>query len=604
MPLNKPPQSAKSTIDTGLRRGNSQNRRRTLQTVKELTSEDGIVNDTSPLETKNITPIVQIDQRASSRSSRRRSLPHEGTRTVPTSPFDWGRRTPQSPNRKPSSSSISAPNQFSVELTSTKKPLRRQVSNSKLRRHSLPCDGYSPKLEQPDESDQFQTSQLTSKGKGKQPVRAQDVTGRSTPVEGWNARRGSELKKREQEVVEARMRREQQRRGLMVGSSSTLPYLSPVPAKPNEIYIRGRANQQQLLQNSRAMNIKRSTSGLLVPRPSIATINGHTGNNIMDAKLLKSASTNNSLHLTAHYDSVQPPQFTRSTSNTTHIKNAASQGQSAPAPHIFKASISRTFSSSTIPTASRPPGQSHSNFPCPPPAALFQDRPSRTPSSQERSSRRSSVCSTTTTTTSLSTSTRRSRSTSSPHLGHSSSRRHHHNGVTKEHLDALASLTSSKPTSDGRLHESVGFPAARQRQPDDSLLSRSHSSSRHQNPLRPDYRPRSRTNSRASHHSYATTSNHSTTVDGDRDASPKIPMGPGSAATMGYGTGSESVRLLREREKLLRWKAEREKLEFEKRERDKVRERVRRANEMEEERRKEMDEKGKKERKCCACLVM
>lgn len=70
------------------------------------------------------------------------------------------------------------------------------------------------------------------------------------------------------------------------------------------------------------------------------------------------------------------------------------------------------------------------------------------------------------------------------------------------------------------------------------------------------------------------------------------------------GMGSENVRLMKEREKLLKWKAEREKMEFEKREREKVKERVKRANELEEERRRELDEKGKKGSGICGCLVM
>jgi hypothetical protein len=67
------------------------------------------------------------------------------------------------------------------------------------------------------------------------------------------------------------------------------------------------------------------------------------------------------------------------------------------------------------------------------------------------------------------------------------------------------------------------------------------------------------------------------------------------------GLTPESVRLLREREKLVRWKAAREKVEFGRREREKIRERVRRANEMEEARRRELEmEKKGKRRGCCA----
>ncbi|KAH7122228.1 hypothetical protein B0J11DRAFT_333431 [Dendryphion nanum] len=66
---------------------------------------------------------------------------------------------------------------------------------------------------------------------------------------------------------------------------------------------------------------------------------------------------------------------------------------------------------------------------------------------------------------------------------------------------------------------------------------------------------------------------------------------------------SDSLRLLREREKLVRWKAEREKIEFERREREKIRERVRLANQKEMQRSMELEqmqkEKREKNRGCC-----
>jgi hypothetical protein len=64
------------------------------------------------------------------------------------------------------------------------------------------------------------------------------------------------------------------------------------------------------------------------------------------------------------------------------------------------------------------------------------------------------------------------------------------------------------------------------------------------------------------------------------------------------GMSPESVRLLREREKLLRWKAEREKSQFEQKDRDRIRERVRRANEMEDEKSRHLA-KAQKKRGCC-----
>lgn len=64
---------------------------------------------------------------------------------------------------------------------------------------------------------------------------------------------------------------------------------------------------------------------------------------------------------------------------------------------------------------------------------------------------------------------------------------------------------------------------------------------------------------------------------------------------------ADSLRLVREREKLLRWKAEREKMEFERREREKIKERVRQANLKELQRSKEMEEEVKRKKKERGC---
>lgn len=64
---------------------------------------------------------------------------------------------------------------------------------------------------------------------------------------------------------------------------------------------------------------------------------------------------------------------------------------------------------------------------------------------------------------------------------------------------------------------------------------------------------------------------------------------------------ADSLRLVREREKLLRWKAEREKMEFERREREKIRERVRLANLKEMQRSKELEEEAKRKKRGRGC---
>lgn len=90
-------------------------------------------------------------------------------------------------------------------------------------------------------------------------------------------------------------------------------------------------------------------------------------------------------------------------------------------------------------------------------------------------------------------------------------------------------------------------------------------------------------------------------VDQERlDALASLTGGSNRSGHRGSAT-AESLRLVREREKLLRWKAEREKMEFERREREKVKERVRLANLKELQRSEELEEEVKRKKKGRRC---
>ncbi|KAF2708422.1 hypothetical protein K504DRAFT_492071 [Pleomassaria siparia CBS 279.74] len=561
--------SIPSSSNPPLTRRQFHNRRRTLQTVRELASEDADLNDTWLYITDSTVSNAQIseanDISKTTRSQRRRSLPQQLARiqaSNPTTPIDCGRRDPQNPNPHAESSRIN---------NSNRHPLNNPLSNQLLpeirpysRRLTLPDDGYKQSLQ----TDTAQTGQLSSKGKGKHPVQVEDATGKTeSHGGGWNAQRERERLKRDQEVVQAKACRDRERRGLTIGSPSVLPSLSPMPmAKPNEVYVRGRANQQQLLYNIKTAH-RRHTAERLSGRPSHARLSGHIDSNAVNAQLLKNASINNSPSFPTLYDAIRRPRSTRS--NAANFPREATQ--SAPCTPVVR---------------------SYSN-----PSATHHSPISRPTSVQGQCfTRSSSVHSTATTNTSISNGTRHSEQ--SPRLsgGSYTKTRWHHDGVTKKHLEALAALTCPVPSPNGCMTpQSLSFLEAQQNELDDDMRSASAASDGVTRATLMQQQPRSRATSRVSQYSCASdilrshpVNNHST-VYGEE----------GLGGNASSGLTEESIRLLREKEKLLRWKAEREKMEFEQREREKIKEKVRRANELEEEKSKALEKDMKKTMGCC-----
>ncbi|KAF2658382.1 hypothetical protein K491DRAFT_690122 [Lophiostoma macrostomum CBS 122681] len=281
--------------------------------------------------------------------------------------------------------------------------------------------------------------------------------------------------------------------------------------------------------------------------------------------------------------------------------------------------------------------QRHS-FPRPPSEAHLRD--ARTPRPTHRSSqtpiRSTSSTSTATVQTSRSASTTRTQGSSpgsrsmSTRSNRSLRHQQHGIGVTKEHLDALAALTAPAPNpAGGMTPESLQFLEQQQRKLDEKIRRQSTASERsaRMNLIHEGKKAGNRmsgtgsasASTSASAHAYSTypmpPSNRTSLSQSHRismtSAYGPSSSGPGSSEVLSSsipaealeGLTPESIRLLREREKLLRWKAARDKVEFERREREKIKERVRRANEMEEARSRELEEKKKgKRRGCCAFL--
>lgn len=461
-------------------------------------------------------------------------------------------------------------NRLSVRFSLRKSPKDGQESSSNSYEAARSASGrIAQKSGQNPGNERIPTAQMS--------VRVQDATGRSVPYgDGVRGGRDSEKIRREQAVTEAKARREKQGGGISMGSSSTLPSMSPPPIQvPNSVQPRGRTSQQQLLRNSRTMDGSRPT-GQVHRQISQPQIDRHLDNNDINARLLKRASAHGNGALTAYRDPILRPQST--SSNVTTASRILTQNNPMP------------FSSTQSPMSY--------SFPRPPSEALLQERTSRSGYPSQRSRvRSSSTHSAVTANTSVSNGTNGSRKSSpAPRYRRSSNSRRHQNGITKEHLDALAALTAPSPTPDGRTTpESAAFLQSHQRKLDEKVRRASVASERATRISQSQENRRSRSGSRVSQHSRGTDASKSYRI------SINEVMKGGNGVNSGRleGLTPESVRLLREREKLLRWKAEREKVEFEKREREKIRERVKRANEMEEARSKDLAKAQKKRRGCC-----
>ncbi|KAF2741077.1 hypothetical protein EJ04DRAFT_548033 [Polyplosphaeria fusca] len=569
------------------RRGaDSQNyRRRTLQSLSEL----GTVHETpAALDGDFGSRLSDVD------SDSRPSTRHNGTK--PGRPKSMGleklsRSKPSirvtSPDTPPTRSFTAPTNLQQSEANVTRDHGERQ---SQDRSGRLSVNFSFRRIHASDEKDQLDGRQTPSifgvRDQGKQ----------STVRASSRERHNKEVARRQQAVSEAKARRASEGHGITLGSSSKLPSMSPLPvSKPSLVHIRGSTGQQQLLQNSRSMGrhrpisdvAKRRSSGLLQE----AANNGLQ--NDTDAQLLKRASTN-SMALGKEYRRHSLAQLETSVriQATPHNKRSSRVlSQHKPMPLIMAGEAPMAYTSSQ--------SQTTYPFPRPPSGVIAEDeiRHLRDPS-PHRNSFSSSKSNT-------SRHAPRPRQSSVPQPGHKSKSSRHQRGVTQEHLDALAALTAPAPTPDANMTpQSLELLDSQQKLLEEKI--RRHNLASEQ-ALRAEYtrhRSRSRASStgrsRRSGHSYG--SDMTQTYDGNNENS--VPLS-GTKDANGFeiqGLTPDSVRLLREREKLLRWKAEREKLEFEKREREKIRQRVQRANELEEERTRNLELLKKERRGCCGFL--
>ncbi|KAF2017058.1 hypothetical protein BU24DRAFT_142693 [Aaosphaeria arxii CBS 175.79] len=552
-----------------------QNRRKTLQTVDELSSQLPESSDWDSASRSGTTNTGSMDSRISqglsdSSEKSRRERPrtfgygHElqskpsiviteaeplPARRSLTAPVDWQQEQP-----RPGQTNESDRNRLSAKHAPGTTSKQGNPNPNQQRRHSGPGSFYTS------------ISSTSRQNQSTQQIRASH----SKSIQHHN----QSADRQRNQNAQVKPHADKQRQRIHTGSSSVLPSLSPFPiTKPSAAQIRGYGNQQQLLQNSRSMNQLRSHQHLNKRTSQARLSNLQSGNASVDAQLLQQASGNKTAKSKMPQDPISRPRSTQYATLPIHPQGINQNHQMPP--------LFRTPRSMTSP----PPGQY--NFPLPPASAVTSNRASRS-SLPGRSSnvRSSSAHSTMTAATSASAGTNRSsksRKSTGSRNSYSGQSHRHQQGVTQEHLEALAALTGASPTQshEPTTPESIAF----QRKLDEKMR-RASVGSEHQS--RASYgqqtKQSSKAGSRVSAHSYATTAATTATRANEQAMTP------------------ESVRLLREREKLLRWKAEREKKEFERREREKIRERVRRANALELEKTIELEKQQKKEKRKRGCL--
>lgn len=290
MPLQKPPpKSRRAVADPKIRSDKHvrSQRRKTLQTISELAPHHAAPQGstvsltwTGNAATKYGSPGNSLS--GSSRSSRRRSLPVQGSRSqrepagiptlttsiaVPglhrsvTSPYNQQGSSRNNPRRR------SMPSSFEARGRSLS-----PVAEGELSRNPMPQDDMHPS----------EPGGVRSRGKQSNGnLRASEQSGG-----GWNARRERELVKRERALIEANARRARERLGLAIGTSPNLPSSTPVPiAKSDDL----------IAHQSRFYSQLPSLSQPLSSDPNRRNSRGRHGRqvsgSIIDGRLIQDAET-------------------------------------------------------------------------------------------------------------------------------------------------------------------------------------------------------------------------------------------------------------------------------------------------------------------------
>ncbi|KAF2689595.1 hypothetical protein K458DRAFT_413864 [Lentithecium fluviatile CBS 122367] len=564
----------KAVNNPGMNRNALRERRRTLQTISELSPHDATEwNDPLPKERSNV-PTGPTLSSISVKRDRRRSLPIQATssrhelRTTPSilvTPTDAPTlyRSLTDPSNRRRDSSRQSGQDF--ELSTRSNPNRLSASSFVCCRHS-----QDPPLFSIAEGTQADVRRLKytvgyptpyfkqNETRTKQSI--QSANGQTRHSGDWNARREQERVNREQAIIAAKARREEE--GHIDGRSpSALPSLPPFStAKAKETHIKRQGSQKQFFPHAQHINDS-YTQDLLNRRASYGRITGHVNGN-QNVRLTPKRASTSGHHPSIHQHGVLHRSHTVASepSRTCHADLAV-----LAMPQLGRASSSQSLAPSTS------QGRYRSN--------RTKSNSSLTPSPISASS--SSI-------------------QSNP-SGVS-------NGITQTprlYLSSVPRYCDKQQISKGRLE---AFPTL----PDIPSLDAPSALTSH--PANPNAKPRRYSQSSQRSRRSSLTQGPSR-PQSQHDSQPSMPElkatndtsgiihreNPDKQGLLRVVSMPQDMTLLQKREKMLQSKAEKEKLELEKmtreKAREKVKERVRRANELEEEKEKALVKVEQKKRR-------
>lgn len=229
MPLQKSPPKSQRVTDrkTSVEQPNLKHWRRSLHTISELAPQHSVSQGIAASSSTGSSNAALdgsngILSSKSTKTARRRSLPNQystSQRGYIKSPT-VSRPTAATPTSQRSVADVS-----NVKGSARNNPRRRSMPSSfEPRGRSLSPVAEGELSRQPVQQDQLQSPEPSgSRFRGKQSDGKVQGKGQEG---GWNARRERELIKREQALLDANARRERERLGLNIGSTSSVPSLT------------------------------------------------------------------------------------------------------------------------------------------------------------------------------------------------------------------------------------------------------------------------------------------------------------------------------------------------------------------------------------------
>jgi hypothetical protein len=365
MPLQKAPPT--SSLDTNITsstdRNTLQERRRTLQTISELSPQTSTFPDMVHAMSK--AGSNSFDQgtvsSARNKSIRRKSLPNQG---VPVG-YDTRKSPPimattKAPPLRRSMTDPTDRNRHSVRRSSTEYLLE----SHRLSGMSTPRCRHSQDLSLSSiaEGAQFVPQQRNNLVYPTQryynqsvALAKQSTSGPGRYSEEWNARREREHVIREQAIIAARARRGMDQR-ILIGRSPSTSSISSLPtARPKEIYIRRQESQKHIYRHA-------PQSSVTHPRvlPNERTSQGQNPNYVngtyANRPVPRRASSSGQPLASVQRDMLQRSRSLAADSSWGYHPNSTVKS----IPHVARASTSQMLAAPTL-QRRRPPGRTKSD---------------------------------------------------------------------------------------------------------------------------------------------------------------------------------------------------------------------------------------------------